>query len=88
MTSLGNIAETALYELYGDAGTNETNERKTKMVAFLRERLIEYYKQKIIYYQTEVVFWMGEKNNRGEIPDEVVQSILADLEYELKRKTF
>ena len=88
MTSLGNICETALYDLYGDAGTNETNERKAKMMAFLRERLIEYYKQKIIYYQTEVAFWMGEKNNRGEIPDEVVQSILADLEYEIKRKTF
>lgn len=88
MTSLGNIAETALYELYGDAGTNIENEKKAKMMAFLRERLLEYYKQKIIYYQTEVAFWMGEKNNRGEIPDEVVKSILADLEYEIKRKTF
>lgn len=88
MTSLSIITETALQDMYGDAGTNIENERKAKMMAFLRERLIEYYKQKIIYYQTEVVFWMGEKNNRGEIPDEVVQSILADLEYELKRKTF
>ena len=88
MTSLSIITETALQDMYGDAGTNIENERKAKMMAFLRERLIEYYKQKIIYYQTEVVFWMGEKNNRGEIPDEVVQSILADLEYEIKRKTF
>ena len=74
--------------MYGDAGTNIENEKKAKMMAFLRERLLEYYKQKIIYYQTEVVFWMGEKNNRGEIPDEVVKSILADLEYEIRRKTF
>lgn len=88
MTSLPIITETALQDMYGDAGTNIENERKAKMMAFLRERLIEYYKQKIIYYQTEVAFWMGEKNNRGEIPDEVVQSILADLEYEIKRKTF
>lgn len=88
MTSLSIITETALQDMYGDAGTNIENEKKAKMMAFLRERLIEYYKQKIIYYQTEAVFWMGEKNNRGEIPDEVVQSILADLEYELKRKTF
>lgn len=88
MTSLSIITETALQDMYGDAGTNIENEKKAKMMAFLRERLIEYYKQKIIYYQTEVVYWMGEKNNRGEIPDEVVQSILADLEYELKRKTF
>ena len=88
MTSLANITETALQDMYGDAGTNIENEKKAKMMAFLRERLIEYYKQKIIYYQTEVSFWMGEKNNRGEIPDEVVQSILADLEYEIKRKTF
>ena len=88
MTSLSIITETALQDMYGDAGTNIENEKKAKMMAFLRERLIEYYKQKIIYYQTEVVFWMGEKNNRGEIPDEVVQSILADLEYEIKRKTF
>lgn len=86
MTSLGNIAETALYELYGDAGTNETNERKAKMTAFLRERLLEYYKQKIAHYQIEVAFWMGENNYRGEIPDEVVKSILLDLEYEMKRK--
>lgn len=88
MTSLSIITETALQDMYGDAGTNIENEKKAKMMAFLRERLIEYYKQKIIYYQTEVVYWMGEKNNRGEIPDEVVKSILADLEYELKRKTF
>ena len=88
MTSLANITETALQDMYGDAGTNIENEKKAKMMAFLRERLIEYYKQKIIYYQTEAAFWMGEKNNRGEIPDEVIQSILADLEYELKRKTF
>lgn len=88
MTSLSIITETALQDMYGDAGTNIENEKKAKMMAFLRERLIEYYKQKIIYYQTEVVYWMGEKNNRGEIPDEVVQSILADLEYEIKRKTF
>ena len=88
MTSLPIITETALQDMYGDAGTNIENERKAKMMAFLRERLIEYYKQKIIYYQTEVVFWMGEKNNRGEIPDEVVKSILADLEYEIRRKTF
>lgn len=88
MTSLSIITETALQDMYGDAGTNIENERKAKMMAFLRERLIEYYKQKIIYYQTEVVFWMGEKNNRGEIPDEVVKSILADLEYEIRRKTF
>lgn len=88
MTSLSIITETALQNMYGDAGTNIENEKKAKMMAFLRERLIEYYKQKIIYYQTEVVFWMGEKNNRGEIPDEVVKSILADLEYEIRRKTF
>jgi hypothetical protein len=88
MTSLSIITETALQDMYGDAGTNIENEKKAKMMAFLRERLIEYYKQKIIYYQTEVVFWMGEKNNRGEIPDEVVKSILADLEYEIRRKTF
>jgi hypothetical protein len=88
MTSLSIITETALQDMYGDAGTNIENEKKAKMIAFLRERLIEYYKQKIIYYQTEVVFWMGEKNNRGEIPDEVIQSILADLEYEIRRKTF
>lgn len=88
MTSLSIITETALQDMYGDAGTNIENEKKAKMMAFLRERLLEYYKQKIIYYQTEVVFWMGEKNNRGEIPDEVVKSILADLEYEIKRKTF
>lgn len=88
MTSLSIITETALQDMYGDAGTNIENEKKAKMMAFLRERLLEYYKQKIIYYQTEVVFWMGEKNNRGEIPDEVVKSILADLEYEIRRKTF
>ena len=88
MTSLANITETALQDMYGDAGTNIENERKAKMMAFLRERLIEYYKQKIAHYQIEVAFWMGENNYRGEIPDEVVQSILADLEYELKRKTF
>ena len=51
-------------------------------------RAIEYYKQKIIYYQTEINYWKVETNNRGEIPDEVVKSILADLEYEIKRKTF
>lgn len=86
MTSLSIITETALQDMYGDAGTNIENEKKAKMMAFLRERLIEYYKQKIIYYQTEINYWNVEKNNRGEIPDEVVKSILADLEYELKRK--
>jgi hypothetical protein len=72
--------------MYGDAGTNIENEKKAKMMAFLRERLIEYYKQKIVYYQTEINYWKVETNNRGEIPDEVVKSILLDLEYEMKKK--
>lgn len=88
MTSLANSTETALQDMYGENGTNIENEKKAKMMAFLRERLIEYYKQKIIYYQTEINYWKVETNNRGEIPEEVVKSILADLEYELKRKTF
>lgn len=88
MTSLSIITETALQDMYGENGTNIENERKAKMMAFLRERLIEYYKQKIIYYQTEINYWKVEKNNRGEIPEEVIKSISADLEYEIKRKTF
>jgi hypothetical protein len=88
MTSLAIITETALQDMYGENGTNIENEKKAKMMAFLRERLIEYYQQKIIYYQTEINYWKIEKNNRGEIPDEVVKSISADLAWEIKRKTF
>jgi hypothetical protein len=88
MTSLSIITESVLFDVYGEQGTNEENEKKAKMMAFLRERLIEYYQQKIIYYQTEINYWKIEKNNRGEIPEEVIKSISADLAWEIKRKTF
>lgn len=86
MTSLSIITETALQDMYGENGTNIENERKAKMIAFLRERLIEYYKQKLIYYKTEIKHW--KDNDTGEIPEEVIKSISADLEWEIKRKTF
>ena len=86
MTSLSIITEVALQDMYGENGTNIENERKAKMMAFLRERLIEYYKQKLIYYKTEIEHW--KDNDTGEIPDEVIKSISADLKWEIKRKTF
>ena len=79
MTSFTNIIETNI-------GKQEDNEKKAKMIAFLRERLLDYYKQKLIYYQTEIKHW--KNNDTGEIPEEVIKSISADLEWEIKRKTF
>ncbi|MBO7714740.1 MAG: hypothetical protein J6S85_14275 [Methanobrevibacter sp.] len=83
MTSLGAIVETALYGVYGDKGANEDNERKSKILSFARERLIDYYKHKLWYYNTEIKHW--KENERGEIPNEVMNVVLADIEYELKR---
>lgn len=65
----------------------ETNkEREAKMVAFVRDRLIDYYEQKIVYYVNEIKYW--KTNDTGEIPDEVVNTVLSDLNWEIKRKTF
>ena len=79
---------TSLQTIVNSRKDNEeaNKEREAKMVAFVRDRLIDYYEQKIVYYVNEIKYWKA--NDTGEIPDEVVNTVLADLNWEIKRKTF
>ena len=79
---------TSLQTIVNSRKDNEevNKEREAKMVAFVRDRLIDYYEQKLVYYVNEIKYW--KENDTGEIPDEVVNTVLADLNWEIKRKTF
>ena len=79
---------TSLQTIVNSRKDNEeaNKEREAKMVAFVRDRLIDYYEQKIVYYVNEIKHWKA--NDTGEIPDEVINTVLADLNWEIKRKTF